>query len=404
MTTDLREELAALAETQPFSPDPSAWDRGRRARRRARVVRAGAGLAVVALVVGVGAIAVRPDAVAPAGDVRGGALPSRVPEPDGPVLTYLAIGAASVAYVDTNAMPVLVDAMTGEAHHVSLPDFPDPAVFERTAELRRGAWLALSPDGRRLAYPTTSVFEREPGEYSFTTSWYRVVDLTTGESDLVDIPPYGSTPIDMSWTADGRIAVVAFDKGRINKPVPDLIRWVIDPATGDASTAPLAGVVAPGGGISALLPEDDDLVDAVRFETATGTDPASLLPPDRYPEGAVVQPIGWVEHDVLVASLDPPQSDVVERPRLVLITSPERPESASSFREFLPRLPPSLSLGIAVDLVPDLTGDPDQELTHDFTAAQPAGDSEGGRTPIVLGGLMALLGGIAFIRMMQQRA
>ena len=42
MTTDLREELAALAETQSFSADPSAWDRGRRARRRARVVRAGA--------------------------------------------------------------------------------------------------------------------------------------------------------------------------------------------------------------------------------------------------------------------------------------------------------------------------------------------------------------------------
>ena len=47
------------------------------------------------------------------------------------------------------------------------------------------------------------------------------------------------------------------------------------------------------------------------------------------------------------------------------------------FREFLPRLPPTLGLSIAVDLVPDLTGDPDQELTHDFTEAeQPTGDSE----------------------------
>ena len=55
-------------------------------------------------------------------------------------------------------------------------------------------------------------------------------------------------------------------------------------------------------------------------------------------------------------------------------------------------------------MVPDLTGDPDQELTHDFTAERPMGNSDGGRTPIVLAGLMALLAGIAFIRMMQQRA
>ena len=99
--TDLREELAALAETQPFSADPSAWDRGRRARRNSALARGAAALAVVALVVGAGALAVRPDAVGPAGGVEpDGAIPSRITTPDGPVLTDLAIGRASVAYVD----------------------------------------------------------------------------------------------------------------------------------------------------------------------------------------------------------------------------------------------------------------------------------------------------------------
>ena len=91
MTTQLREELDALARTQSFSPDPSAWDRGRRARRTSRVVRGAAVLAAVAVVVGVGAIAVQPDREAPqpAGEVRGGAIPSRIELTNGAqVLAY----------------------------------------------------------------------------------------------------------------------------------------------------------------------------------------------------------------------------------------------------------------------------------------------------------------------------
>ena len=68
MSTDLREELDALAHTQTFSADPSAWDRGRRARRRSRVAAGAATLAVVAVVAGAGALAVRPSGVGPAGD------------------------------------------------------------------------------------------------------------------------------------------------------------------------------------------------------------------------------------------------------------------------------------------------------------------------------------------------
>ena len=86
MSTDLREELDALARTQTFSPDPSAWDRGRRARRRTRLAAGMAAVAVVAVVAGAGALALRRTA-RPYGVgevVEGGAIPSRIEDPGGP--------------------------------------------------------------------------------------------------------------------------------------------------------------------------------------------------------------------------------------------------------------------------------------------------------------------------------
>ncbi|HSF37002.1 MAG TPA: hypothetical protein VLA70_12860 [Nocardioides sp.] len=364
MSTDLREELDALARTQNFSPDPSAWDRGRRARRRSRVSAGAATVAVVAVVAAAGALATRPAAVDPAGDVApDGAIPSRIDEPDGPVVTDLAIGQASVAYVAPDGMPVLVDATTGEAHAVELPDFPVPGALDAGAEYRRGPWLALSPDGRRLAYPTTSGFEREEGQIVNQTSWYRVVDLTTGESDLVDLPPYGTTPLAMSWTSDGEIAVDVFGRPTTRPSAtnpPPTISWTIDPVTGDSSSAPLTGVTAPGKGISAPFPIDDTAVRAVPFETATGTDPGRELPPDLYPDGAVVTPVGWADDSLLVAQVDDD---------LALMTSPDRPESEWTYRLMVRDLPAAQSISLAVDLVPDLDGTSSQELTHDFDAA-----------------------------------
>jgi hypothetical protein len=106
----------------------------------------------------------------------------------------------------------------------------------------------------------------------------------------------------------------------------------------------------------------------------TGVPIDRALPADLYPDGAVVTPVGWADEDTVVAIIDPPPSDVVERPRLALVTSPDVPESEWTFREFLPRLPPEAT-SFAVDLVPDLTGDPDQELTHDFAAADEGSDN-----------------------------
>ena len=93
------------------------------------------------------------------------------------------------------------------------------------------------------------------------------------------------------------------------------------------------------------------------------------LPERLHPDGAVVQPLGWAEDDLLVAIVDPPPSDVVERPRLAIFTSPDAPRSEWTYREFVPQLPDVDSLSVAVGLVPDLDGTSSQELTHDFDSA-----------------------------------
>jgi hypothetical protein len=368
MSTDLREELDALARTQAFSPDPSAWDRGRRARRRTRVAAGLAAGAVVAVVAGAGALAVQPDRERPQpADVPDGAIPSRIEDPDGPVVTDLTMGRASVAYVDPAGVPVLVDASTGEARPVDLPDFPAMDVGE-LEDWFDGPWLALSPDGERLAYPAGASVERFRGVTTISTGWYRVVDLTTGETDLVDLPPGTGTPRAMSWTTNGRFAIDTY--GPVTRPgrVPDLVSWAIDPTTGDSSTLPLTGLTSPGGGISAPYPADDVTVPAVPFETADGSDPDRRLPTDLYPDGAAVTPVGWADDSLLVAEVDAPAGSYVEGPHLVLMTSPDRPEAEWTYRIMLRDVPDAASLSLAVDLVPDLDGTSAQALTHDFGA------------------------------------
>jgi hypothetical protein len=411
MTTDLRAELIALAETQAFAPDPTAWDRGRRSRRRTRVSRGAAALAVVAVVAGAGALAVRPTATGPAEDVvPDGAIPSVIPQADGDVLTDLAIGRASVAYVDSDSRPVLVDAATGEAHVVELPDFPDAQSFDLYADHRTGTWLALTPDGTRLAYPTTSPVERDPGQFHAQTSWYRTVDLTTGTSELVDLPECGSTPWAMTWTSDGQIAIDTLGRPSFEKQNPGVVSCTVDPSTGDTTSKPLVGVTAPGGGVSATFagsdvryadledgpPDVDPTVGAVPFVTSSGTDLSHEVPAESYPDGAIVRPIGWADDSLLVAGIG---DDVV------LLTSPDRPESEWVWRTMVSDVPRSQGgMSVAVDLVPDLTGEPGQELSHDFTASTAAPDNRSGALPYALGGVMALLAGIAFIRMRQKRA
>ena len=392
-STDLREELDALARTQTFSPDPTAWDRGRRARRRSRVARGAALLAVVAIVAGVGAIAVRPERgpVQPAGEVRGGALPSRVdladtsmdsPDDPSPFEDDFAIGRASVALAGQGQGLDLIAAEDGRHH-----------VFGVVADV-----VALSPDGYRVAWWSGNDLDHDS---------IRIADLRTGE--ITDVAGTENVSVgSMTWAPDSAqlrwngwgdrgagvaawvdmtgssedIDVGRFDARGIPSPSHDMV--ALD--SGDEVTAaPFAQIPARGSGRTTGIPVD------------------RALPAELYPDGAVVTPVGWVDEDHVVAIIDPPPSDVVERPRLVLMSSPDVPAEEWTFREFLPRLPPEAT-SFAVDLVPDLTGDPDQALTHDFTEQPATGDARGLWPTYVAGGLVILVGGIAFTRIVRKRA
>ena len=350
MSTDLREELDALARTQSFSPDPSAWDRGRRARRRSRVVAGAAAVAVVAVVGGVGAVNLAPDRESPhPADVPGGALPSRVDltgatsfEDD------YAIGRASVA-LGGNSL-VLIGAEDGTYHHFGV----------------QADAFALSPDGYRVAWWSRA---------SLTPDRMLLADLRTGEVTVfAHNIGRGADITSMTWHPDSTRLRWNGDDDTGSR-----VAGVID-VTGPSETSDVQGRYGDRGVLSpsldmAALDSDGETTNAP-FEmaptretrTRAGIPINRALPADLHPDGAVVTPVGWVDEDHVVAIIDPPPSDVVERPRLAVFTSPDRPESEWIFREFLPRLPPEAT-SFAVDLIPDLTGDPEQELTHDFDAA-----------------------------------
>lgn len=350
MTSDLRGELSSLAETQTFSPDPSTWDRGRRVRRRDRVVRGAAVLAVAAVVVGVGAIALQPDRdpIQPAGEVRGGAIPSRIDYVAGDFEDDYAIGRASVG-LGGNGL-VLIGAEDGRYHRFPI----DARVF------------ALSPDGYRVAWWSG-------GDATPEGDRILIADLRTGEiTNFAHNMGRGAEVASLTWQPDSTML-------RWNGRDDDGARlaWAID-VTGPSESSDLQGrfgsrgIPSPGFDMVAL--DSDGEVTAAPFEQQpergsgrfTGIPVDRALPTELYPAGAMVTPVGWADEDTVVAIIDPPQSDVVERPRLALLTSPDRPEAEWIFREFLPRLPPEAT-SFAVDLIPDLTGDPGQELTHDFS-------------------------------------
>lgn len=390
MTTPLREELDALAHTHTFSPDPAAWERGRRARRRGRVVAVAAVLVLVASVGGLATLWTAREPVAPAGRVDGGAIPSVVDlrslDPGAAFEEDFAIGRASVALGLDGGGLVLVGAEDGAYHRFSVPNDA----------------YALSPDGYHVAWWSG-------GDEAPEGNRIRIADLRTGDVlDWAFQQGAGGTVSSLSWQADSTRLLW---QGRSDDGTK---RAALIDVPGRSEEYDFhgrygaRGIASPSRDMIAL-PSDGEVA-AAPFEQIPGRESGRMtgvpvdraLPYDLYPDGAVVTPVGWADEDHVVAIVDPPPGEGVERPRLAVFTSPDRPESEWTYREFLPRLPPEAT-SFAVDLIPDLTGDPDQELTHDFAAA-PAVDGGRDRAPVVAGGVLALLAGLAFVRMLRHRA
>lgn len=340
---NLRSELEHLADTAPRpSIDSTLWDQGRALRRRDRLVTSAVVLALVVIVGGLVSLVVGPPrAFEPADNtVPGGAIPNRVVEPpvmiDPPLEANLGIGRASAAFFSAGGVPVIIGATDGRYHLVKLTGTED-----------RRAALELSPDGRRLAW-------------SSDDSGVSVADLTTG--DVTDLRRQIGTDdvvVTLSWRADSTHLTWANQtRGGI-----------VDVVTGEAEQASMTdpfifGSVSPDGELAAVIGRRGP---AALFAAvgSSGTRLRRALPVDLYPKGTNVVPLGWAEDHLLLAEVFGPKGSYVEGSHLVLLTSPDRPESEWTFRIVM-RDQPVSDLSIAVDLIPDLDGTSSQQLTHDF--------------------------------------
>ncbi len=266
----LNDELQRIADRAPVVViDAGTWKRGRSSRRR-RLVAGIAATAAVVAVLGGTLTALTSTSNAPIAGSTGGALPARLwGLPGDEVVTPqddLAIGTVSAAYVATDdqgdGRVVAVTADDGRYHVITLD--PDFTGFDNNAAAQP---LALSPDGRSLAY---SYAGPTPAAGRPTPTGIRIVDLASGTERTV--PLAGGQGIlvgRMTWSPDGSWLVWS---GQVST------RWSGPGRTfGDEEAA---GLVAPGADISTPLPSNPD-PDSVR-QYAVGDDGrVAMLDPDR---------------------------------------------------------------------------------------------------------------------------
>jgi hypothetical protein len=419
MTDDLRTTLRRIADsTEPLPVPGDLWQRAQSARR-ARVLAVAATLAVLVSLGGVATLWTLPDRAARTASSQlgqGGAIPSRIEDPDGLRATDdLAVGRASVAFIGKSSDVVVVTAVDGRYHALALPEAP------LTGPVR------LSPDGTMLAYAYQLPSQVRDDALE---SGSAIVDLVSGA--VRRIPAIDSTfgaPVAVStfgWSADssqlawwGRTLRASSDAagergthgaiGLVNARTGDQTAqrgagsgartaaisvndsgwltlvtekraegWVLEPDYdgGGGSSGPLASDL-PGGdpGTTASRQPTGVLTvvgatrptGAVPFVTERGEVLERRLDRELYPTGATqVTPLGWATDSLVLAEVDGPTGSYVEGRHLALLTSPDRPRSEWTYRLVMRQVPDVAQLSVAVDLVPDLDGTSSQQLTHDF--------------------------------------
>jgi hypothetical protein len=246
MTGRLQEELARIADAAPVAEVPAdTWARARRARRRDRGLALAASAAVVALVAGlVSWLPTLPDA-AVAGSSAPGlpdhlyAVPERMSARGGEddvwlrdeVTSDVAVGRAAAAWLTPDGLPVVVGATDGRYHLLDLPGFSGNNWV--TSIGLHPATIALSPDGRRLAY-SWATFGPDAATEPIP-SGVRVLDLESGTIREIPLPGAEGTAVEaLGWSADSRW--LAWGGARLGS-------WTTG---GMGLSEPIAGRIAPG--------------------------------------------------------------------------------------------------------------------------------------------------------------
>jgi hypothetical protein len=214
VTTDLRDELHALAERRPAAvAPPDLWRRGMRRRRRVRT--AAAGVVVAAVVLGalgtsVGWEALRTSPPAPAGALADGAIPDRLEtpspwldgteeEPPGRLAVIMGAERRTGWRGEVVNGWVGVSAGTGEYRFLDLPGGVDVGVEDIFGS---EADPALSPDGRTVAY-----WLAHPENPEWVGGW-AVYDTVSGDVLRHRVPSrLGIAPETLEWTGPGQVLV-----------------------------------------------------------------------------------------------------------------------------------------------------------------------------------------------------
>jgi hypothetical protein len=212
MSDQLNDLLTRIADQAGPGPnDPALWSRARRARRDRRRIRAAAVGALVLAVLAV--LTVAGLGGHPVADPPPVEQPERRDGPGIPATVHavpgtgglrlerdLGVGQAAVA-LSTPAGAFVVTAADGVYHRVRLAGF-HPELHSAAL-----AGLALSPDGRRLAW----TWQGPPGPDGSDYAWgLRVADLTSGDVRTVRAAVSFNAGVlsHPRWSADGRHVVM----------------------------------------------------------------------------------------------------------------------------------------------------------------------------------------------------
>lgn len=357
---NLRSELDQLADTAPRPTlDQTLWDRGRALRRRDRLMTSAVVIALVVIVGGLASLVVGPPrSFEPAGDpAPEGAIPSAIhdvlADTELPLETDLAVGRASVAFYSEAAIPVVINASDGRYHLLDLPRLAEGPPIPSSVMRGVPGPLALSPDGTRLAWRSTELVH--------------VLDLRSGKvTDLEPLPDESPTVSQLTWNPDSLHLMWS------GRSLDGKVAGEIDVTTSAEQEFArrdfvfLRGAVSPSRSLVAL-PAGSLTDSAVPFlSVADSRRLQRTLPVDLYPAGAGVGPLGWADDDLVLATVAGGQGSYVEGVHLAVFTSPDRPESEWTYRILVRNLPDDVYPTIAVDLIPDLDGTSNQQLTHDF--------------------------------------